>query len=95
MRYYIKISKRLTREQLIKIFTKYGANERTNLSIFAGSLLTLRRERIFLFNVYSNGIIGAAKNDSEFTYSWFFGNYSDAKLIVLERKPIKYNRCIP
>ena len=94
MKYYIKISKKLNREQLIKIFSKYGANEITSLSMFANNLLKLSCERIFLFNTSRDIIIGALKNDNEFTYSWFFNRYSTAKLIVLERKPIKYNRCI-
>lgn len=95
MKYYIKISKKLTREQLIKIFSEYGANNETRQTIFAMLLLTLSHERIFCFNTSSNTFIGADKNDSEFTYTWFFISYSDAKLIELERKPIKYNRCIP
>lgn len=94
MKYYVEISKKITKEKLINIFSKYGAVSQTRLSVFANSLLEKDCKRIFNFCNDSNIIIGALKNHDEFTYTWFFNNNRGAKRIKYEIEQIKYNKDI-
>ena len=94
MNYYIEISKKITKEKLINIFSKYGADPQTKLSYFAESLLEKDCKRILCFCNDSDIIIGALKNHDEFTYTWFFNNSIETKLIKYIIEQIKYNKDI-
>lgn len=91
MKYYVEISKKITKEELIKIFSKYGADAGTEITTFAKGLLEKDCKRIFSFCNDSHIILCALKNNG---YTLFFSIYEDTKRIKYEIEQIKYNKDI-